>query len=66
GTNASYTADKDGFIGFQFLEVEFIRKGTKVKVWPYTFSEMRNEFVPDRERWRGQEGKPYFLIEAVE
>ncbi|MGD2093162.1 MAG: metallophosphoesterase, partial [Candidatus Aminicenantes bacterium] len=37
GANASYTEDKDGFIGFQFLEVEFIEKarGVRVKVWPY-------------------------------
>jgi formylglycine-generating enzyme required for sulfatase activity/calcineurin-like phosphoesterase family protein len=65
GANASYTDDKEGFIGFQFVEV-FFKKGITVKAWPYIFDERRNEFVPDRERWRGQEGKPYFQIEAVE
>ena len=34
GANASYTDDKEGFIGFQFVEVEYIKKGIKVKVWP--------------------------------
>ena len=66
GANASYTGDKEGFIGFQFVEVEYVKKGIKVKVWPYKWEEQRNEFVPHRERWRSQEGKPYFIIEAVE
>ncbi|MGD2092714.1 MAG: SUMF1/EgtB/PvdO family nonheme iron enzyme, partial [Candidatus Aminicenantes bacterium] len=59
--------DKDGFIGFQFLEVEFIEKarGVRVKVWPYYLHEKRNEFVPDRERWPGQEGRPYFIIDTL-
>ena len=67
GANASYTEDKDGFIGFQFLEVDFIGKGrgVQVKVWPYYLHEKRNEFVPDRERWPGQEGKPYFFIDTT-
>ncbi|UCH93340.1 MAG: metallophosphoesterase, partial [Candidatus Aminicenantes bacterium] len=68
GANASYTEDKDGFIGFQFLEVDFIEpgRGVQVKVWPYYLHEKRNEFVPDRERWPGQEGKPYFIINTLE
>jgi formylglycine-generating enzyme required for sulfatase activity/predicted phosphodiesterase/energy-coupling factor transporter ATP-binding protein EcfA2 len=66
GANASYTDDKEGFIGFQVIEVGFFERDTKVKVWPYIFSEKRNEFVPDRERWRGQGGKPYFKIEVLE
>jgi formylglycine-generating enzyme required for sulfatase activity/calcineurin-like phosphoesterase family protein len=68
GANASYTEDKDGFIGFQFLEVDFVEqgKGVQVKVWPYYLHEKRNEFVPDRERWPGQEGKPYFVINTLE
>ncbi|UCH96670.1 MAG: SUMF1/EgtB/PvdO family nonheme iron enzyme [Candidatus Aminicenantes bacterium] len=67
GANASYTENKDGFIGFQFLEVDFIEKGrgVRVKVWPYYLHEKRNEFVPDRERWPGQEGKPYFVIDTT-
>ncbi len=68
GANASYTEDKAGFIGFQFLEVDFIEKGrgVQVKVWPYYLHEKRKEFVPDRERWPGQEGKPYFVINTLE
>jgi predicted MPP superfamily phosphohydrolase/energy-coupling factor transporter ATP-binding protein EcfA2 len=68
GANASYTEDKDGFIGFQFLEVDFIEqgRGVRVKVRPYYLHEKRNEFVPDRERWPGQEGKPYFVINTLE
>jgi formylglycine-generating enzyme required for sulfatase activity/energy-coupling factor transporter ATP-binding protein EcfA2 len=68
GANASYTEDKDGYIGFQFLEVDFIEqgRGVQVKVWPYYLHEKRNEFVPDRERWPGQEGKPYFVINTSE
>jgi formylglycine-generating enzyme required for sulfatase activity/calcineurin-like phosphoesterase family protein len=66
GANASYTDDKSGFIGFQLLEVKFIESGTSVKVWPYILDERRNEFVPDRERWRGQEGKPFFELDTFE
>jgi formylglycine-generating enzyme required for sulfatase activity/3',5'-cyclic AMP phosphodiesterase CpdA/energy-coupling factor transporter ATP-binding protein EcfA2 len=67
GANASYTEDKDGFIGFQFLEVDFIEKGkgVRVKVWPYYLHEKRNEFAPDRERWPGQEGKAFFIIDTT-
>ncbi len=67
GANASYTEDKDGFIGFQFLEVDFIEegRGVQVKVWPYYLHEKRSEFVSDRERWPGQEGKPYFVINTL-
>jgi len=66
GANASYTGEKEGFIGFQFMEVEYIKKGIRVKVWPYKWEAQRNEFVPHRERWRSQEGKAWFVIEAVE
>ena len=67
GANASYTNDKEGFIGFQFLEVDFIGKGrgVQVKVWLYYLHEKRNEFVPERERWPGQEGSPYFIIDTL-
>nr|NIM17063.1 hypothetical protein [Candidatus Aminicenantes bacterium]NIM83741.1 hypothetical protein [Candidatus Aminicenantes bacterium]NIN23201.1 hypothetical protein [Candidatus Aminicenantes bacterium]NIN46895.1 hypothetical protein [Candidatus Aminicenantes bacterium]NIN89817.1 hypothetical protein [Candidatus Aminicenantes bacterium] len=44
GANASYTNDKDGFIGFQFIDVQYIKKGIRVKVWPYKWEEQRNEF----------------------
>ncbi len=66
GANASYTGDKEGFIGFQFIDVQYIKKGIRVKVWPYKWEEQRNEFVPHRERWRSQGGRSYFMIEAVE
>jgi formylglycine-generating enzyme required for sulfatase activity/predicted MPP superfamily phosphohydrolase len=64
GANASYTDDKKGSIGFQFVMVNFLKAGTAAtsKVWPYIYDERRNEFVPDRERWPSQEGKPYFVI----
>jgi formylglycine-generating enzyme required for sulfatase activity/predicted MPP superfamily phosphohydrolase/energy-coupling factor transporter ATP-binding protein EcfA2 len=64
GANASYTNDKKGSIGFQFIMVNFLKSGTPatLKVWPYIFDERRNEFVPDRERWQSREGKPYFVI----
>lgn len=62
GANASYTNDKNGFIGFQFVNVEFSEKGTFAKVWPYIFNQRRNDFVPDRERNIAQHGKENFTI----
>jgi 3',5'-cyclic AMP phosphodiesterase CpdA len=35
GANASYTGDKKGFIGFQFIKVESQKEGLSVRVWPY-------------------------------
>lgn len=64
GANASYTNEENGFIGFQFLTVDFSHKGTAVKAWPYIFDVRRKDFVPDRERWKGQKGKPYFHIDS--
>jgi formylglycine-generating enzyme required for sulfatase activity/predicted MPP superfamily phosphohydrolase/energy-coupling factor transporter ATP-binding protein EcfA2 len=68
GANASYTNDKKGSIGFQFITVNFLKAGKAVtfKVWPYIFDERRNDFVPDRERWETREGKPYFVIDMSE
>jgi formylglycine-generating enzyme required for sulfatase activity/predicted MPP superfamily phosphohydrolase len=71
GANASYAGDKEGFIGFQFVDVQYINKGIndkgiKVTVWPYKWEAQRNDFVPHRERWSSQGGKAYFVIEAVE
>ncbi len=67
GANASYTDEKEGFIGFQFLAVEFVENGVKVRVWPYIYDEKRRkDFVPDRERWKGQQGKEYFDITTFE
>jgi formylglycine-generating enzyme required for sulfatase activity/predicted MPP superfamily phosphohydrolase/energy-coupling factor transporter ATP-binding protein EcfA2 len=64
GAHTSYTGGKNGFIGFQFIHAEFSPGNTGVKVWPYIFSGRRLEFIPDRQRWRGQAGKPYFFLEA--
>jgi formylglycine-generating enzyme required for sulfatase activity/calcineurin-like phosphoesterase family protein len=72
GANASYT--HDGYIGFQFLEATFNEtgdeeeksRGVSVTVWPYILDKRRNDFVPDRERWKNQKGKPYFTIETTE
>ncbi|MCP5053897.1 MAG: SUMF1/EgtB/PvdO family nonheme iron enzyme, partial [bacterium] len=63
GTNASYT--HDGYIGFQFIRVEFLGNGTRVRVWPYRLEEReRIAFYRDTRRWRGQKGKDYFDMEA--
>jgi hypothetical protein len=64
GANASYTNEKKGRIGFQFVRVEFQEKGVAVRVWPYILDDRRNEFVPDRERWKVSWRKKvkYFLF----
>jgi formylglycine-generating enzyme required for sulfatase activity/calcineurin-like phosphoesterase family protein/energy-coupling factor transporter ATP-binding protein EcfA2 len=65
GANASYTKDKNGFIGFQFIEVEFRHQGAEVTVWPYRMDPRnRVKFVPDTYRWHDQEGKPFFIIKT--
>ncbi len=67
GTNASYTDDKDGFIGFQFVQVNFQEGKVACRVWPYIFDEKRlNDFVPDRERYATQGGKAHFDIHSFE
>jgi formylglycine-generating enzyme required for sulfatase activity/predicted MPP superfamily phosphohydrolase/energy-coupling factor transporter ATP-binding protein EcfA2 len=66
GANASYTDEKQGFIGFQFIRAQFEGNGVTVRVWPYIFDNRRNEFVPDRERWPGQKGDSFFDISALE
>ncbi|MCP5052184.1 MAG: hypothetical protein GY940_33765, partial [bacterium] len=64
GANASYA--HDGYIGFQFIDVEFIegKGGVKVTVWPYKRDEQRNEIVPHPERWKQQKGKASFTIDT--
>ncbi|HLP60976.1 MAG TPA: metallophosphoesterase, partial [Candidatus Deferrimicrobium sp.] len=67
GANASYTNDKKGFIGFQFINVDFQGHGTATAtatVWPYILDTRRKEFVPDRERYSGQKGNPFFQVDA--
>jgi energy-coupling factor transporter ATP-binding protein EcfA2 len=66
GANASYTNDRNGRIGFQFVRVEFQEKGVAVRVWPYILDDRRNEFVPDRERWKVQEGEESFYLSTFE
>jgi formylglycine-generating enzyme required for sulfatase activity/calcineurin-like phosphoesterase family protein/energy-coupling factor transporter ATP-binding protein EcfA2 len=66
GANASYTNEKEGRLGFQFVRVEFQEKGAAVRVWPYILDDRRNEFVPDRERWKKQEGREYFDLNTFE
>jgi formylglycine-generating enzyme required for sulfatase activity/predicted MPP superfamily phosphohydrolase len=65
GANASYADDKeDGFIGFQFIEVEFRKDGIGVKVWPYRLDKRgMNRFVSDHHRWEGHEG-PFFELKT--
>jgi len=65
GANASYTNDKAGFIGFQWIKVEFTGKRPgelKTTVWPYILEERQNEIIPDYNRWRTQKGKPCFVL----
>jgi len=63
GANASYTDDKNGFIGFQFIKVESQEEGLSVRVWPY-ICDLRGgvRFHPDRDRYEGQRGKDYFNL----
>ncbi|UCH92817.1 MAG: metallophosphoesterase, partial [Candidatus Aminicenantes bacterium] len=62
GANASYTKDKHGFIGFQFIRVEFRQSRVGVKVWPYLLEKRgRVRFVPDVCRWENQEGPSFEL-----
>lgn len=66
GATASYTDEKEGFIGFQFIEAEFGPGSTAVKVWPYRLDTRgRVRFIPDTHRWEGQDG-PYFELEIAE
>ncbi|MCX6580204.1 MAG: SUMF1/EgtB/PvdO family nonheme iron enzyme [Candidatus Aminicenantes bacterium] len=67
GANASYTKDKEDYIGFQFIEAGFLAGGVTLKVWPYRLdSRTRTRFVPDNYRWENQAGKPYFQMESME
>jgi predicted MPP superfamily phosphohydrolase len=66
GANASYTDEKtDGFIGFQFIRAQFDENGIAVRVWPYRWNDRdRPMFHPDTRRWKGQEGNPWFDLDA--
>ena len=65
GANASYTDDKKGFIGFQFIEVESREEGLSVRVSPFILDTREGiAFFPDARRWEGQEGKPYFVLDT--
>ena len=64
GSNASYTNDKNGYIGFQFIRVEFGGKGTQVRVWPYRHDERAGLFKADRNRWNAQQGRNYFDLDT--
>ncbi|HLP61034.1 MAG TPA: SUMF1/EgtB/PvdO family nonheme iron enzyme, partial [Candidatus Deferrimicrobium sp.] len=67
GANASYTKDKEDYIGFQFIEAGFLAGGVTLKVWPYRLdSRTRTRFVPDTYRWEKQAGKPYYQLESME
>ncbi|MCP4215493.1 MAG: NACHT domain-containing protein, partial [bacterium] len=60
GANASYTKDRDGYIGFQCIEIPSTAE--EVTVWPYILDTRQNEVVPDTRRWKKQGGKEYFTI----
>jgi formylglycine-generating enzyme required for sulfatase activity/calcineurin-like phosphoesterase family protein/energy-coupling factor transporter ATP-binding protein EcfA2 len=63
GANATYT--HDGYIGFQFIETQFLQDRVKVRVWPYKLETIeRPVFLPNYNRWIRQEGKPCFELET--
>ena len=66
GSNASYTSEKEGFIGFQFLRVQFKEKaeGIRIIVWPYIFDKRISRFLPDKHRWPGQYDRTYFILDT--
>ena len=65
GANASYTEDKKGFIGFQFIEIESREEGLSVRVSPYILDTREGiAFFPDTRRWEGQKGEPYFDLDT--
>jgi calcineurin-like phosphoesterase family protein/energy-coupling factor transporter ATP-binding protein EcfA2 len=65
GANASYTDDKKGFIGFQFIEVESREDGLSVRVSPFILDTREGiAFFPDTRRWEGQKGKPFFVLDT--
>ena len=65
GANASYTDDKKGFIGFQFIKVKSQEEGLSVRVWPYILDTREGiAFFPDTRRWEGQMGEPYFDLDT--
>jgi len=67
GANASYTDDKNGFIGFQFIKVESQEEGLSVRVWPYICDSKGGvKFHPDRDRYYSQQGKDYFDLNTFE
>jgi len=66
GANASYTREESCYIGFQFLNVEFIDNGINVRVWPYILDERLKDFEHDRIQWgKAQEGREYFEISSL-
>ncbi len=64
--NASYTIDKKGFIGFQFIRASFRKEGLAVRVWPYRLDERdMKRFAPDTHRYKGQAGA-YFDLKTFD
>ncbi len=67
GANSSYTLDKQGYIGFQFVNVTLTGDSVSCRVWPYIFDDRRrHDFVPDRERYAAQKGEAFFDIHPYE
>ena len=64
GSNASYTNDRQGFIGFQFIRVDFRDQGVGVRVWPYCYDGRDGLIKPDRNRWETQQGREYFDLDT--
>jgi formylglycine-generating enzyme required for sulfatase activity/predicted MPP superfamily phosphohydrolase len=67
GANASYTQEKSGRIGFQFISVDPQEKAFSVRVWPYIFDERdNNRFIHHRERHDSQNGEESFVISSIQ
>ncbi len=53
-----------GVPGFQFIEIEFHENLSRMRIWPYKLEIRENvKFVPDSDRWKDQNGKPYYDVE---
>ena len=64
GANASYTNDRQGFIGFQFVRADFRDHGVQVRVWPYCYDARDGLIKPDRNRWESQQGRECFDLDT--
>ncbi len=65
GSNASYTEDNGGRIGFQFISIIPQGNAVTARVWPYIFEESDNyRFINHRDRYESQNGEESFVISS--